>query len=112
MTTNVLAPWNELPAQVSALRPDTSLVTITVGGNDIGFVRNLFAASCDTGPDCTEAMNATEQDWAQMEASLRQIVATIRQSAPRARVVFVDYLTVVPTGRTCAAASSQRWRSM
>lgn len=103
MTTHLLGTWDELPAQLATLRPDTALVTITVGGNDVGFVRNLFAASCDGGPDCAQPMPVTEQDWAAMEQGLRQIVAKVRLQAPRARIVFVDYLTVVPEGRTCAA---------
>ena len=101
MTAHVLGPWDELPAQVSVLRPDTALVTLTVGGNDVAFVRNLFAASCDGAPGCATPLAVTEQDWAVMEAGLRAIVAAIRQRAPRARIVLVDYLTVVPPGRTC-----------
>lgn len=103
MTADVLKPWDELPAQVSALRADTALVTITVGGNDIGFVRNLFAASCDGGPTCALPMQATEQDWQAMEAGLRAIVAAIRQRSPKARIMFIDYLTVVPRGHSCPA---------
>lgn len=103
MTAHVLGPWDELPAQLSALRPDTALVTITVGGNDVGFVRNLFAASCDSGPDCATPMAVTDQDFAALEQRLRQIVAAIRAASPAAKIVFVDYLTVVPPGRTCAA---------
>lgn len=102
-TAHVLGPWDELPAQVAALRLDTALVTVTVGGNDVGFVRNLFAASCSDGPDCPQPMAVTEQDWAEMEAGLRRIVAEIRARSPKARIVLVDYLTVVPAGRTCAA---------
>lgn len=103
VTAHLLGPWDELPAQISALRPDTALVTITGGGNDVGFVRNLFAASCDSGPNCAQPMQVTEQDWAATERGLRQIVAVIHERSPNARIVFVDYLTVVPQGRTCAA---------
>jgi len=103
MTAHVLGTWDELPAQITALQPDTALVTITVGGNDIGFVRNLFAASCDGAATCAQPMQVTEGDWDAMERGLRAIVAAIRDRSPQARIVFIDYLTVVPHGRSCPA---------
>ncbi len=48
-TAHVLAPWNELPAQIDAVTSDTRLVTITIGGNDLNYMGVLFAASCHAG---------------------------------------------------------------
>ncbi len=46
-TANVLnGQWNE-PAQISALSEDTEIVTITIGGNDVGF--KDFATACTIG---------------------------------------------------------------
>ena len=42
LPAHVLAPWNELPAQIDAVTPDTRLVTITIGGNDLNYIGNLF----------------------------------------------------------------------
>lgn len=46
---HVLRGWSELPPQIDALDRETRLVTITVGGNDLGYVGWLFASSCRLG---------------------------------------------------------------
>ena len=121
-TKHVLSGWNELPPQVAALSADTALVTVTIGGNDVGYVGRLFAGSCgsgDTGPETVRAACAgmraragaagpspsTAPDaeaWAAVEAGLSAIAAEVRNRAPRARPIFVEYLSVVPSGTLCA----------
>lgn len=109
-TAHILGPWNELPAQLDAVSPETRLVTITIGGNDVNFVRNLYGAECagkavtaEARARCTPSRLPGEADWAKLAANLRAIVRQIRAKAPAARVIFVDYQTVVPRGRTCPA---------
>ena len=108
-TEHVLAPWGELAPQIDAVNADTRLVTITSGGNDIGFVRNLFAAACASMPaqgrpsQCPTAKRPTAADWSALEARMRSIAAEVRRRAPSARLVFVDYATILPARGGCPA---------
>ncbi len=105
-TAHLLSAWNELPAQLDALTPDTRLVTVTIGGNDVNFVRNLYIAGCDPATakrQCPAFAQPTDADWAKLEANLREFASQVRSRAPNARLVFVDYVTMVPAAKTCAA---------
>jgi lysophospholipase L1-like esterase len=101
-TRFLLGPWEELPAQLEAVSSDTRLVTITIGGNDLGYMSGLFRASC-AQPPCPAIAAPSEQAYADLAARMDQIVATIRARAPEARIVFVDYPHVLPMQGVCAA---------
>lgn len=45
VTADLLGPKGALPAQLDALTPGTRLVTVTIGGNDLGYLPQLVAAS-------------------------------------------------------------------
>ncbi|MXP24758.1 SGNH/GDSL hydrolase family protein [Altererythrobacter indicus] len=110
-TKDLLHPWKELPAQLDAVTAGTRLVTVTVGGNDINFVGELFAASCragalgdgDTSKCAPRKPLASEEQYAALEKSMLAIANTVHQKAPKAKLVFVDYVSVVPS-KSCAAA--------
>jgi lysophospholipase L1-like esterase len=113
---HILGPWNELPPQIDALRADTALVTITIGGNDVGYIGRLIAASCvGASPERAPAFcrgttarmpqladSVSETEWQTLAASLEQITTEVRRRSPVARLIFVDYLTVLPDGALCA----------
>lgn len=121
-TAHMTGRWGELPAQADALTPDTALVTITIGGNDIGYIGGLIAGSCDgakspgaadqplcrmiaAGRRSGAAMpSATPGAWEKLEAALDSLAKDVRRRAPAARIVFVDYLAVLPEGALCARA--------
>ena len=124
-TQHVLRGWDELPPQIDALTADTQLVTVTIGGNDIGYIGQLFAGSCGTDAASTDASKAAcagfrarassgssassasqpiasdEAKWSAAEAGLSAIAAEVSRRSQRARLVFVEYLTVVPNGKSC-----------
>lgn len=106
-TQHVLGPWNEVPPQIESVTADTRLVTITIGGNDVNFVGNVFAAACELmeKPDarCQKWRDISEAEWQADEARMRQIVHNVRERAPTARIVLVDYITVLPPKGPCAA---------
>lgn len=110
-TQAILAPWKELPAQIDAVGPATRLVTVTIGGNDVGYVGRLLHASCRqlaelgrvAADRCRPANEATDADFAALGLSMRAIAAAVRARAPQAQLVFVDYLTLLPPSQTCAA---------
>jgi len=93
-------------AQLEAVTPATQLVTLTVGGNDVGYVPQLMAASV---PWPLRALprfanpvaafgdpDATEERFGQLAANFAAIARRLRQQAPGCRVIAVDYLTILP----------------
>ncbi|MEV4422638.1 SGNH/GDSL hydrolase family protein [Patulibacter sp. NPDC049589] len=79
--------------QLGALSPATSLVTITIGGNDAGFTSviarcalPMWVARC--GPPVTRAQRTIRGT---LPVRLDGLYAEIRSRAPAARVVVVGY---------------------
>lgn len=105
-TEHILGPWNELPAQIDAVTPDTKLVTVSIGGNDLNYVGGLLAASCGAEGTlsidgmgsfpCPPRRTLDEADFEQVEANLREIARQVKQRAPGAKLAFVQYVTLVP----------------
>jgi lysophospholipase L1-like esterase len=100
------------PPQIEALDGSEELVTITIGGNDVGYVPLLMAASL---PNLARRLPAVREllDRGARRKALDGIAAAmcavgtaVRQRAPRARVIFVDYLTLLPAVGTPAAPLS------
>lgn len=104
-TSAILQPWGELPAQIDAVTAGTALVTVTIGGNDIGLVGGLYGASCRKlgEANCAPATSASEADYAALKTAMTGMVAAIRQRAPKAQIVLVEYPTILPSQGSCAA---------
>ncbi|SFG03997.1 GDSL-like Lipase/Acylhydrolase family protein [Novosphingobium sp. CF614] len=114
-TEHVLGPWGDIPPQIASVTPDTKLVTVTIGGNDLSYIGNLFSAACLFNGKTPAAAGAkprpcgtvrvpTEADYARDEMQLHEIARRVRAAAPDARLVFVQYLTPLPApGLLCAA---------
>jgi len=105
-TSAILQPWGELPAQIDAVTADTAVVTVTIGGNDIGLVGGLYGASCRQRGEanCAPPTTPTEADYAALRTAMAGIVTAIRDRAPKARIVLVEYPTILPPQGACAAA--------
>ena len=112
-TANVLTdPQHGARPQVEALDGTESLVTVTIGGNDVGYVPLLVAAGLPRvfrsvpllGRALREMVDPTARDRALVEVSesLKDVGRTVRRRAPRAKVLFVDYLTLLPPAGTPA----------
>ena len=100
-TLHILGPWNELPAQIESVTTDTRLVTLSIGGNDLGYVAGLIAASCRAGAPyrpgpCAQKVAPTEQDFVKVESNLLEIIRQVSVRAPQARLVLVKNITLVP----------------
>jgi lysophospholipase L1-like esterase len=104
------------PPQASVLDGTEALVTVTIGGNDVGYVPMVTAAGLPPatrslpvlGGLLHELLDPAARDHAlvAVEASLNRVGRTVRRRAPLARVLFVDYLTVLPpAGRDTAPVS-------
>jgi lysophospholipase L1-like esterase len=112
-TANVLTEsQNGVPPQADALSGSEELVTVTIGGNDVGYVPLLMAAGLPRlvrsvpllGRRLREMLDPTARDRALVEVaeSLKEVGRTLRQRSPRAKVLFVDYLTLLPPSGTAA----------
>ncbi|MGK6321764.1 SGNH/GDSL hydrolase family protein [Sphingomonas sp. DT-51] len=106
-TEHLLHAWDELPAQLDRLTSATRLVTVTIGGNDVHLVGDLARAECTPARDgepgrCGRAPAPTAAEWARLERNLTQVAREVHRRAPRARLIFVDYLDMLPA-RPCAS---------
>lgn len=112
-TLHLTGPRDAIPPQIEAVDANTRLVTVTIGGNDLGYMTKLFAASCFGLAQQSQASTAgcsavpaapTEQAYAELAARMDAVAKDVRRRAPNARLVFVDYLTVLPAQGGCPAA--------
>lgn len=111
MTQSQSVPLATNPPQFSALTPDTDLVTLTIGGNDIGFAS--IVATCaglsvtnPFGNPCQRhyTSGGTDQLVAAIAATAPKVdavLAGIQARAPQARIVVVGYLRILPPTRGC-----------
>ena len=81
-----------LSSQVSALTKNTTLVSITIGGNDAGFASVMETCVLHSTSTCLNAV-ATAESFvtSQLPARLNQTLRTIATDAPNAKVVVLGY---------------------
>lgn len=78
--------------QVSSLSSSTTLVSITIGGNDIGFAQAMETCVLSSTSTCVSAVNIAEQSATTvLPGALDTTFATIATDAPNAKVVVMDY---------------------
>lgn len=101
---------NSLPPQLDALTPDTRLVTVTIGGNDISYIGRLSAAGCNMlaarswdKEKCPDVPMPEEAAYAVLALRMDAIAKEVRSRSPDARLIFVDYLTILPETGDCEA---------
>jgi lysophospholipase L1-like esterase len=81
-----------LSSQLSALSPATTLVSITVGGNDVGFSSVMETCVLESTSSCVSAVDKAESEVAsQLPGELNSVLGDIQADAPNARVVVLDY---------------------
>jgi lysophospholipase L1-like esterase len=78
--------------QLSALSSSTTLVSITIGGNDVGFASVMEDCVIYSTSTCVSEVDAAENTArTQLPGWLDTTYNGIRSHAPNARVVVVDY---------------------
>lgn len=95
-----------VPPQVHAIHERTRLITITSGGNDVGYVPTLTLGSLPRPLQATrpvrrrldDALDAsrTAARLLQLRRSLDDVISTARRRAPQSRLFVVGYLTIMP----------------
>ncbi|MGH3888032.1 MAG: SGNH/GDSL hydrolase family protein [Pseudonocardiaceae bacterium] len=111
MTDPQPVPLGTNPPQFDALTPDTDLVTVTISGNDIGF--SDIASTCarlsatdPLGNPCERQATAGGTDRygqriADAAPKVARVLEGIRQRSPRATVLLVGYLRILPPAVGC-----------
>ncbi|MFE2110501.1 SGNH/GDSL hydrolase family protein [Kitasatospora sp. NPDC059463] len=91
-----------LNSQISALSSTTTLVSISIGGNDAGFASTMQTCVLDTESACLNAV-ATAKNYATatLPGQLDKVYAAIRAKAPNARVVVLGYPHMYKVGGSC-----------
>lgn len=112
-TASELLRGTNRAAQLDSVGAGTRLVTITAGGNDVGYLPSLTLSSLP-GPlrsipafrrrvaEVT-AISATDLAFSQLESSLTEVVGEARRLAPSATIAIVDYLRILPETDDSAA---------
>jgi lysophospholipase L1-like esterase len=99
--------------QLDAVQRDTDLVTVQIGGNDIGFGSIIatcaqLAAQDPAGDPCRRHYSASGVDQlsvaiARTAPRIAQVLRAVHQRAPHARVLVVGYPDLLPDdGSGCA----------
>lgn len=94
--------------RLSALSPATTLVSVTAGGNDVGFSDVIQTCIIQSAHDCLQAIHGAEHAMTtSLPRSLDRLLAAIRQHAPAARIVLTGYPLLFDPARpgSCAEMS-------
>ncbi len=99
-----------VPAQLRAVTPETTLVTVGIGGNDFDLFARLTETcvslrdSDPTGSPCRAQLDRGEGVPAVLDGigrNVEQVLTRVRTRAPQARVVLVGYPRLAPATGTC-----------
>jgi lysophospholipase L1-like esterase len=86
LTTDVIS------SQLSSLSAATTLVSIDIGGNDVGFASIMETCVLESTSSCESAVAAGEKyATGTLPGLLDTTLADIRADAPNARVIVLDY---------------------
>lgn len=85
------------PPQIDAVTPQTRLVTMTIGGNDVGYIGTAIACG-QPHSTCAATANSAQIDAAfqALPNSLTKLIRVVRTNAPSATIVLVTYPRLVP----------------
>jgi DNA-binding beta-propeller fold protein YncE/lysophospholipase L1-like esterase len=100
---------NGHPSQLNGLTADTDLVTITVGGNDIGFGPVL--KYCLYFPHCQKDLDATVRASINaLRIYLHGLYEDMRMRAPNAAILVLGYPGIFPSEGHCYSIGSGELR--
>jgi lysophospholipase L1-like esterase len=92
-TTDLQDGQSGEPAQIGRVDQNTSLVTLSIGGNDVGFAKVL--AGCviklPWSNNCEDQGRAIADRMAKLRQSLPDVLQKITARAPQARVIVLGY---------------------
>jgi hypothetical protein len=100
-------PFPPVPPQSEAVNPGTDVVTVGAGGNTLGFAEILFTClqlgqgTGGVGTPCRDDLaDNIPARLAKVSQDYDDMLATVHERAPHAKVINVGYPTVVPQDTT------------
>jgi lysophospholipase L1-like esterase len=92
-----------ISGQLSALSDQTTLVSITVGGNDVGFENVMETCVLESTSSCVSAVGAAENQASTiLPGNMDRVLSAISAAAPNARVVVLGYPALYDLSRSSA----------
>jgi lysophospholipase L1-like esterase len=114
-THGVLNPSSYEAAQVAAVTRKAALVTVSIGGNDLGTYSSLILTCLRKsrpdarGAPCRTSLAASlSAGNATITRRVGTVLDAVRERAPSAKVLVITYLGLMPHDGTCAAAPFSR----
>jgi lysophospholipase L1-like esterase len=105
-------PGGTVPAQLDALTADTAVVSLMIGGNDVGFTE-LAGCLADSpqgpllsqaGPDCKSGLGDLPLlIQTAIAPAYDALFAAIKQKAPNAEIILLGYPALAPTDENTPA---------
>ena len=94
-----------LATQVSSLTASTDLVTVGIGGNDVGFAKIVLTCSFHGTRTCVRAIERAEASAREtLPGRLDRVYEEIKRRSPGARVVVLGYPRLFGEPRVCDVA--------
>jgi lysophospholipase L1-like esterase len=94
-------------SQLSALSSTTSLVSVTIGGNDVGFSSIMTTCVLQGETQCVAAVQTAENNARSiLPGRLANVYNGIKSRSPSARVIVVGYPVFYQLGTLCAGLSA------
>ncbi|MFK4148331.1 SGNH/GDSL hydrolase family protein [Streptomyces sp. NPDC004065] len=98
-----------LANQLGPLNSGTSLVSITIGGNDAGFADVMTTCVLQSDSTCLSRINTAKAYVdSTLPGKLDNLYSVIRGKAPSARVVVIGYPRFYKLGQTCLGLSETK----
>ncbi|WP_188194939.1 SGNH/GDSL hydrolase family protein [Nonomuraea sp. SYSU D8015] len=101
--------------QITRVGPATSLVTLSIGGNDAGFTKVLTAciAKLPWSSACVDQEAAVTRRIERLRTDMRKVLRELRVRAPAARIIVLGYPRPFPedpvAGVDNLGVEDQRW---
>ncbi len=95
--------------QLSALNANTTLASITIGGNDAGFSDVMQTCVLSSDSTCVSAINNAENTMRNvLPGNLSSLYAAMRAKSPSARFVVLDYPHLYTITSFCVGLSNTK----
>lgn len=101
--TDPNGPYPAVPPQIDAVDPATDLVTVGIGGNDLGFAEilksciELGAVQLGQGTPCKDKFDASMPDRLnRLRGDYGRMLTALHIKAPSAKVLTVGYPHLIP----------------
>jgi lysophospholipase L1-like esterase len=97
--------------QIDAIGPATRLVTLTAGGNDIGYVGDLTAMAYQrkggfsgflVGQFWSGAKPVADRNFAKLRTDMALTLNEIHRRAPKSQIIVITYPMILPEKGSCA----------